>query len=101
MAVVISDCFRFNRVNRERLETKSFQEVPFASLILITLGAVPWLMQLVAGLSPQNPGFAPGSIHLRFAATKWHWDRFFFDFFGFPCQYNSTVVLHIHISSGG
>jgi hypothetical protein len=33
--------------------------------------------------------------------TKWHWDCFSSAFFGFPCQYNSTVTLHTHISSGG
>jgi hypothetical protein len=22
--------------------------------------------------------------------TKWHWDRFLPEFFGFPCQYHST-----------
>jgi hypothetical protein len=25
------------------------------------------------------------------------WDMFFSEFFGFPCQYNFTVVLHAHI----
>jgi hypothetical protein len=20
--------------------------------------------------------------------TKWHWDRFFFEYFGFPCKYH-------------
>jgi hypothetical protein len=33
--------------------------------------------------------------------TKWHWDRCFSKFFGFPWQYHSTVELHTHISSGG
>jgi hypothetical protein len=32
--------------------------------------------------------------------TKWHWDRFFFEFFGFPCQYYSTVALHTQITWG-
>jgi hypothetical protein len=22
--------------------------------------------------------------------TKWHWDRFFPEYFGFPCQFQST-----------
>jgi hypothetical protein len=22
--------------------------------------------------------------------TKWHWDRFFPEYFGFPCQFHST-----------
>jgi hypothetical protein len=52
---------------------------------------VPWLRRLVAGLSPRRPGFAPGSIQRDLWRTKWHWDRFFSEFFGFPCQYHSTV----------
>jgi hypothetical protein len=31
--------------------------------------------------------------------TKWHWDRIFSEFFGFPCQYHSTVASRTHISS--
>jgi hypothetical protein len=45
---------------------------------------VPWLKSLVAGLSPQRPGFAPGSIHVGFVVEKWHWDRFSSEFFSFP-----------------
>jgi hypothetical protein len=33
--------------------------------------------------------------------TKLHWDRFFSEFFGFPCQYHSTAALHSPISPGG
>jgi hypothetical protein len=29
--------------------------------------------------------------------TKWQWDGFFSEFFGFPCQYHSTVALHTHL----
>jgi hypothetical protein len=32
--------------------------------------AVPWLRSLVAGLSPQRPGFAPWSIHVGFVVDK-------------------------------
>jgi hypothetical protein len=32
--------------------------------------AVPWLRRLVAGLSPRRPGFAAGSIHVRFLVDK-------------------------------
>jgi hypothetical protein len=42
-------------------------EILTNEIILETLGwAVPWLRSLVAGLSPQRPGFAPGSIHVGF-----------------------------------
>jgi hypothetical protein len=30
--------------------------------------------------------------------TKWHWDKVFYDFFGFPLSiYNCTVALQTHI----
>jgi hypothetical protein len=32
--------------------------------------AVPWLRQLVAGLSPRRPGFDHGSVHVRFVVDK-------------------------------
>jgi hypothetical protein len=32
--------------------------------------AVPWLRQLVAGLSPWRPRFAPGSVHVGFVVDK-------------------------------
>jgi hypothetical protein len=41
--------------------------------------------------------FASGQSMRELWWTKWHWDSFFADFFGFPCQYHSTVSLHIHI----
>jgi hypothetical protein len=34
------------------------------------IGAVPWLRRLVSGHSPRGPGFAPGSIHVRFMVDK-------------------------------
>jgi len=46
--------------------------------------AVPWLRRLVAGFSPQRPGFAPGSVDMGVWWMKWHWNRFFSEFFGFP-----------------
>jgi hypothetical protein len=46
--------------------------------------AVPWLRRLIAGLSPRRPGLAPRSIQWDLWWTKWHWDRFFSESFGFP-----------------
>jgi hypothetical protein len=28
-------------------------------------------------------GFTLGSVHVGFVVDKWHWDRFFSEFFGF------------------
>jgi hypothetical protein len=64
-------------------------------------GAVPWLRSLVARLSPQRPGFAPGSVHLGFVVDRVALGQVFFpSSLVFPCQYHSTVVLHTHISYG-
>jgi hypothetical protein len=32
--------------------------------------------------------------------AEWHWDRVFSEFFGFPCQYHSTVALQPRIIWG-
>jgi hypothetical protein len=42
------------------------------------------LRRLVAGLSPRRSGFDPGSVYVGFVVGKWHWDRFFSEYFGFP-----------------
>jgi hypothetical protein len=34
------------------------------------VGVMPWLRQLVAGLSPQRPKFAPRSIHMGFVEDR-------------------------------
>jgi hypothetical protein len=46
--------------------------------------AMPWFLQLVAGLSLQRPSSCPGQSMQDLWYTKWHWDRFFFELFGFP-----------------
>ena len=38
----------------------------------------------VAGLSQRRPGFDCRSFLVRFMVTKWLWNRFFSDYFGFP-----------------
>jgi hypothetical protein len=63
--------------------------------------AVPWLRSLVAGLSPQRPGFEPRSIHVGFVVDEVALDRFFSEFVGFPLSiYHSTVALQTHIIWG-
>jgi hypothetical protein len=56
--------------------------------------AVPWLKRLVAGLSPQRPGFAPGSIHVGFVVEKVA--------LGSSSVSPANIIpplLHIHLSS--
>jgi hypothetical protein len=57
-----------------------------ASTLTTTLyqWAVPWLRRLVAGLSPRSPVSLPGQSMWDLWWTKWHWDRLFSEFFGFP-----------------
>jgi hypothetical protein len=64
----------------------------------LTSRAVPWLKRLVTGLSPQRPGFAPGSIHVGFVVDKVALGRFLSEYFGFPCRYIIPPLLHIHLS---
>jgi hypothetical protein len=67
----------------------------------LIIGAVPWLRWLVAGLSPQIPGFAPGSMPVGFVVEKIYAGTGFSPSSSvFSSQYHSTV-LHTHISSEG
>jgi hypothetical protein len=49
-----------------------------------TMRAVPWLRRLVAGLSPRRSGLILGQSMWDLWWTKWHWDRFLPEYFGFP-----------------
>jgi hypothetical protein len=52
---------------------------------------LPWIRQLVAGLSTQRPRFAPDQSMLDLWWARWFWERFFSDYFGFgPRQNHST-----------
>jgi hypothetical protein len=44
---------------------------------------------------PQRPGFALGSIQWDLWWTKWHWDSFFSESFGFPVSISFHRGLHI------
>jgi hypothetical protein len=55
--------------------------------------AVPWLRQLVAGLSPRRPGFDPGSVHVGFVPDKSGTETDFFpEYFGFPLSVSFTCA---------
>jgi hypothetical protein len=53
----------------------------------------PWLRRLVAGLSPQKPGFAPVSNHVGFMVDKVALGQTF-EFFGFRLS-----IYSIHLGS--
>jgi hypothetical protein len=59
---------------------------------------MPWLRRLDVGLSPQRSGFEPRSVHVRFVREKWHCDRFFSDFFGFPLLVSFHLLLHVAVT---
>jgi hypothetical protein len=64
--------------------------------------AVPWLRQLVAGLSLQRPRFISGSVHIGFAVHKVALGQIFLQVLCFFLhQYHSAMALHAHISPGG
>jgi len=58
--------------------------------------AVSWFRRSFAGLSLQRHGFVLGSVRVVFLVEKWHCNRFFSEFFSFPCQNHSTVAFHTH-----
>jgi hypothetical protein len=61
---------------------------------------VSWLRRLVTGLSQQSPGFVPGTFLVGFVVDSVALGQVFSEFFGLPCQYYSTVVIHTHTLSG-
>jgi hypothetical protein len=46
------------------------------------------------------PGLCPGESIRDLWWKKWHWYKFYSEFFGFPCQYHSIMALHSHVSGG-
>jgi hypothetical protein len=61
---------------------------------------VPELRRLVAGFSPQRPGFEPRSGHVGFVVDKVALGQVFSEYFGFPCQFSFLGLLRTHLSSG-
>jgi len=53
---------------------------------------MPWLRCLVTCVSPVDTGWILGHSMWDLWWTKWHWDKFFSEYFVFPRQYNSTIV---------
>lgn len=59
--------------------------------------------RLIAEIPRQisTPGSVPGNCILDLRWTKWHWIRFFFEYFHFPL-FHHTPVVHTHrLSSSG
>jgi hypothetical protein len=58
-------------------------------------------MAQFVGFSGRGSGFVPGSVDVGFVVDKVALGQVFSEFFGFRCQYHSTLVFHTHVSSGG
>jgi hypothetical protein len=74
----------------------------------VTVSHMNWRRSEHGRLRPESPPSHRGGPDSRRVKSMWdlwwtklHWDRFFSEFFGFPCQYHSTAALHSHISPGG
>ena len=62
-------------------------------VVCSVLPAVPWLRQLVAGLSP--PGFDPRSVHVRCVVDRMALGQVFLPVLQFfPCKYRTTCAPH-------
>jgi hypothetical protein len=57
-----------------------------------------WLRQIVAGLSPRRPGFAPGLVHVGFVVAKVALGQGFVRFLRpFPCIINRHSLYSYHL----
>jgi hypothetical protein len=56
---------------------------------------------LVAGFSPQRPGFDPNSSHVEFVVVKVALRPVFSEYFGFSHQFSFHRLLHTHHLSSG
>jgi hypothetical protein len=81
---------------RKKIDLVWFQIIFFVHVSYVE-GRV--MAQAVSRLSPRRPGFAPRSIQWDLWWTKWHWDRFFSEFFGFPQSISFHSGLHFSENS--
>jgi hypothetical protein len=62
---------------------------------------VPQLRRLLAGFPPRRPGFEPSSRYVGYLVDKVALGQVFSEYFEFPCQFSSHLLLHTyHLSSG-
>lgn len=61
---------------------------------MVTLIGCPILKRLFADFLPRRTWFVPRAVHMGFLWTKWHWNRFLFECFGFHSQYHSTAAQY-------
>jgi hypothetical protein len=57
------------KLNSQVWTKRNTYKTPLKDIVQAT-EAMPWLRQLVAGLSPQRPGFVPESVHMGFVLDE-------------------------------
>jgi hypothetical protein len=65
--------------------------------------AIPWLRQLIAGLSLSRPKFDPRPVHVRFVVGKVALGQVFLQVYGFPLSvsfHHCSIHIFILISQG-
>jgi hypothetical protein len=48
----------------------------------------------------RRPGCEAGPVHVRFVVDEMSLERFFSEYFGFPCQYHFTLSTQVSTSTG-
>jgi hypothetical protein len=87
---------------RSSVEDKSLHTLVRSNNCCVTImSAVPWLRRLVAGISPQRTGFAPGSVRVGFVVDKVALGQAFLWVLWFSPVNINPPELHTHIPSGG
>jgi hypothetical protein len=77
---VLTSCYRMPRFLYAAVNALSRPSLRASSCT--NMEVVPWLRRLVAGLSPRSPKSRPCQFMWDLRWVKWHWERFFSEFFG-------------------
>jgi hypothetical protein len=56
-----------------------------------------WLCHSSGVWSPVSRRGGPGQVMWNLWWLKWHWGRFFLEYFSFPCQFSFYQLLHTYL----
>lgn len=67
----------------------------------VTYWSVPWIRQLIAGLSSRRPGFDPSIVHVAFIVEVAALGHFYLTTSGFPTVtfHQCSIFVHWHYIS--
>jgi hypothetical protein len=83
-----------------RTSQRTLWTIKTFSLASVPTGRPGGLGRLVAGLSPRRHDFDPSPFHVKFWSTRWHWDRFFSEYFRFSPSlsfHQCSILIFIHV----